>query len=136
MLVNLASLKADFDAFKAQPGGSQAPVLAAIAALKADLDAGVLTLPAQVLAQINAGFNAVQASLATAYQTLVTDIMTDIGAMFASAQLTTTANQAALIDLLNQILAAVQQQSKPTSIGLDLAGGTHVPQPIPSREGP
>jgi hypothetical protein len=136
VLVNLASLKADFDAFKAQPGGSQAPVLAAIAALKADLDAGVLTLPAQVLAQINAGFSAVQASLATAYQTLVTDIMTDIGAMFASAQLTTTANQAALIDLLNQILAAVQQQSKPTRIGLDLAGGTHVPQPIPSREGP
>jgi hypothetical protein len=132
VLSMVKALKADFDAFKAQPGGSQAPVLAAIAALKADLDAGVLTLPAQVLAQITAGFDAMETSLAAGYQTLITDI----GAIFASAQLTAATNQAALIALLNEILAAVQTQSKPTRIVLDIANATHVPQPVPSRNGP
>jgi hypothetical protein len=130
VLVNLAVLKADFDTYKTQPPASIAPVLSAVAVLQADLDARGDDQPALVrlLDQILAG-QAAAASAANANQAIVVGLLDQITAAQAS-------NYASVIARLNDLLAAVQQQSAPTSIGLDLAHGTHVPQSVPSRGGP
>lgn len=126
------SLRGDFDTYKGQAAGGQASILAAIAALKKDLDAGVLTLPAQVLAQIAAGFVAQEPAQEAAFGVLIANIT----ALFAAATDAANARQQALVVLLNQILAAINKQSEPTRIVLDVADVIRTPQAIPQRPGP
>jgi len=130
VLFRVAALQEDFDAYKTQPPASIAPVLSAIARLQADLDArgGNQRVLIALLDQILAG-QAAAGNTANANQAILVRLLAQIQAAQSS-------NYATVLARLNALLAAVNKMTLPTAIGLDIAHGTHVPQPIPSREGP
>lgn len=130
VLFRIASLQRDFDIYKSQPPASIAPVLSAIGRLQADLDArgGNQKVLVDLLDQILAG-QAAAGNTANANQAILVRLLDQIQAANLPVFV-------AVIDRLNAILSAVNKLSAPTMIMLDIAGGTHIPQPIPSREGP